>query len=157
MNLKMLPCVLLLLLTSIRLGAIDTEFARVLLVLGFFAFGPFDLGQPKQKSAMAKAGASNARSNLHFKILFQFQIFKFQILFQKKISYQKLHFQYFILFLTLETLVMTGPTPESGERRFEAVDVDGEGHLGTYMRFKCHESHFFKKLQCWVLVFFTVF
>ena len=72
MNLKMLPYVLLLLLTSNRLEAIDTEFARILLVLGFFAFEPFDLGQPKQKSAMAKVGASNVFTNLYFKILFHF-------------------------------------------------------------------------------------
>ena len=68
MILKMLPCVLLLLLTSIRLGAIDTEFARILLVLGFFAFELFDLGQPEQKSAMAEVGASNVSTNLYFKI-----------------------------------------------------------------------------------------
>ena len=121
MNLKMLPCVLLLLLTSIRLGAIDTEFARVLLVLGFFAFGPFDLGQPEQKSAMAKAGASNAFSNLYFTFQISFQN---HILFLKNILFQKNHFHYFFIFFTLDTLAMT--TPEIGERRFENVDFDND-------------------------------
>ena len=72
MNLKMLPWVLLLLLTSNRLEAIDTELARVQLVIGIFALEPFVPGQPEKKSAMTKVNASEFFQNLKF-LIFKFQ------------------------------------------------------------------------------------